>query len=325
MRVRFERRDASGSARTRRSTASISTSTPASASCCSGRRAAARRRCCACSPGSSGSTPARSGSAIARVDELEPADRDVAMVFQNYALYPHFTVFDNIAFPLRTRRVPADEIERRVREAAARVGLADAARRAARRSCRAASSSASRSRARSSGTPTVYLMDEPLSNLDAQLRLQTRTELKQPASRARHDDDLRHARSGRSDDARRPHRHHAARRDRPGGLAARALPRAGQHVRRDLSRQPADEPADRRSTARQRRARDDRRAARRRRRRLVAARAAGDEARVSVVEPMGSETLVTLDYRAQRLVARVPADRSSSRASARGCASAGAS
>ena len=82
-----------------------------------------------------------------RVDSLEPAARDVAMVFQNYALYPHFSVFDNIAFPLRTRRVAADEIERRVREAATRVGLTDL------RSSRVASSSASRSRARSSRTP----------------------------------------------------------------------------------------------------------------------------------------------------------------------------
>src|SRR6478672_3621229 len=57
-----------------------------------------------------------------RVDALEPSHRDVAMVFQNYAIYPHLSVFDNIAFPLRTRRVAAAEIDRRVREAAGRVG-----------------------------------------------------------------------------------------------------------------------------------------------------------------------------------------------------------
>jgi len=84
-----------------------------------------------------------------RVDQLEPAGRDVAMVFQNYALYPHLTVFDNIAFPLRTRRVASGEIERRVREAAARAF--PTCSRAARPSCRAASSSVSRSPARSSG------------------------------------------------------------------------------------------------------------------------------------------------------------------------------
>src|SRR6266851_5910360 len=58
-----------------------------------------------------------------RVDRLEPARRDVAMVFQSYTLYPHLTVFDNIAFPLRTRGVDAIELDRRVREAAGRVGL----------------------------------------------------------------------------------------------------------------------------------------------------------------------------------------------------------
>ena len=87
-----------------------------------------------------------------RVDQLEPARRDVAMVFQNYALYPHLSVFDNIAFPLRTRRVDAAEIDRRVREAAARVGLGGAAGAAVRRSSPAASSSASRSPAPSSAT-----------------------------------------------------------------------------------------------------------------------------------------------------------------------------
>src|SRR6185312_4830401 len=113
----------------------------------------------------------------ARVDGLDPAQRDVAMVFQNYALYPHLTVFDNIAFPLRTRRVAANEIARRVGEAAARVGLVDLlARRPAQLSGGQQQRTAlARAIVRN---PTVYLMDEPLSNLDAQLRLHTRTELK---------------------------------------------------------------------------------------------------------------------------------------------------
>jgi ABC-type sugar transport system ATPase subunit len=112
-----------------------------------------------------------------RVDALASAQRDVAMVFQNYALYPHLTVFDNLAFPLRTRRVAPDEIDRRVREAAARVGLVDLlARRPAQLSGGQQQRTAlARAIVRN---PTVYLMDEPLSNLDAQLRLQTRTELK---------------------------------------------------------------------------------------------------------------------------------------------------
>src|SRR4051794_69908 len=112
-----------------------------------------------------------------RVDQLEPARRDVAMVFQNYALYPHLSVFDNIAFPLRTRRVEPAEIDRRVRESAARVGLVDLL---ARRPAQLSGGQQQRvALARAIvRNPTVYLMDEPLSNLDAQLRLQTRTELK---------------------------------------------------------------------------------------------------------------------------------------------------
>src|SRR5262245_38597529 len=111
------------------------------------------------------------------VNEIEPADRDVAMVFQSYALYPHFTVFENIAFPLRARSVAASDIDARVRAAAARVGLdSHLERRPAQLSGGQQQRVAlARAIVRS---PAVYLMDEPLSNLDAQLRLQTRTELK---------------------------------------------------------------------------------------------------------------------------------------------------
>jgi multiple sugar transport system ATP-binding protein len=112
-----------------------------------------------------------------RVDRVEPARRDVAMVFQNYALYPHLSVFDNIAFPLRTRRVEAAEIDRRVREAAARVGLGDLLTRKPAQLSGGQQQRVALARA-IVRNPTVYLMDEPLSNLDAQLRLQTRTELK---------------------------------------------------------------------------------------------------------------------------------------------------
>jgi ABC-type sugar transport system ATPase subunit len=111
------------------------------------------------------------------VNDVEPAERDIAMVFQNYALYPHFTVFDNIAFPLRARHESTANIDRRVRAAAARVGL-DALldRRPAQLSGGQQQRVAlARAVVRN---PAVYLMDEPLSNLDAQLRLQTRTELK---------------------------------------------------------------------------------------------------------------------------------------------------
>jgi ABC-type sugar transport system ATPase subunit len=116
------------------------------------------------------------------------------MVFQNYALYPHLSVFDNIAFPLRTRHVETAEIDRRVREAAARVGLAELL---ARRPAQLSGGQQQRvALARAIvRNPSVYLMDEPLSNLDAQLRLQTRTELKRLHRELGTDDDLCDARS----------------------------------------------------------------------------------------------------------------------------------
>jgi ABC-type sugar transport system ATPase subunit len=112
-----------------------------------------------------------------RVNDVAPADRDVAMVFQNYALYPHFSVFDNIAFPLRTRRVAAADTARRVRDAAVRVGLAELLARKPAQLSGGQQQRVALARA-IVRRPAVYLMDEPLSNLDAQLRLQTRAELK---------------------------------------------------------------------------------------------------------------------------------------------------
>ena len=111
------------------------------------------------------------------VNDVPAAERDIAMVFQNYALYPHLSVFDNIAFPLVTRRVSREEIDRRVRNVADRLGLgACLLRRPAQLSGGQQQRVAlARAIVRS---PSVYLMDEPLSNLDAQLRVQTRAELK---------------------------------------------------------------------------------------------------------------------------------------------------
>jgi multiple sugar transport system ATP-binding protein len=111
------------------------------------------------------------------VNDVPPPERDVAMVFQNYALYPHFTVFDNIAFPLRARRQPAAEIEPRVRAAARRLGLLPLLARKPAQLSGGQQQRVALARA-IVRNPVVYLMDEPLSNLDAQLRVQTRTELK---------------------------------------------------------------------------------------------------------------------------------------------------
>ena len=112
-----------------------------------------------------------------RVNELEPADRNIAMVFQNYALYPHMSVFDNMAYGLRNRRTPRDEIARRVAEAAGTLqleGLLD--RRPAQLS------GGQRQRVAMGRAivrePEAFLFDEPLSNLDAKLRVQMRLEIK---------------------------------------------------------------------------------------------------------------------------------------------------
>jgi multiple sugar transport system ATP-binding protein len=111
------------------------------------------------------------------VNDLDPKDRDVAMVFQNYALYPNKTVYKNLAFPLKMRKTPKAEIDRRVREAAKVLDIGHLLERRPRELSGGQQQRVALGRALVRD-PKVFLMDEPLSNLDAKLRVQMRAELK---------------------------------------------------------------------------------------------------------------------------------------------------
>ncbi len=110
------------------------------------------------------------------VNDVPPKDRDIAMVFQNYALYPHMTVYDNMAFGLKLRKIPNDEINKKVKAAAKSLGIEKLLDRKPK-----ALSGGQRQRVALGRAivrnPKVFLMDEPLSNLDAKLRVQTRAEI----------------------------------------------------------------------------------------------------------------------------------------------------
>jgi sn-glycerol 3-phosphate transport system ATP-binding protein len=111
------------------------------------------------------------------VNDVEPADRDIAMVFQNYALYPHMNVYDNMAYGLRNRGTPKDEIDRRVREAAGILAIEGFLERRPRQLSGGQRQRVAMGRA-IVRKPQVFLFDEPLSNLDAKLRVQMRVEIK---------------------------------------------------------------------------------------------------------------------------------------------------
>jgi multiple sugar transport system ATP-binding protein len=111
------------------------------------------------------------------VNNLAPMDRDIAMVFQNYALYPHMSVFDNIAFGLKMRKFDRAEIGKRVKEAADILGIGDLLKRKPRQLSGGQRQRVALGRA-IVRHPRVFLFDEPLSNLDAKLRVQMRVELK---------------------------------------------------------------------------------------------------------------------------------------------------
>src|SRR3954471_9733280 len=110
-------------------------------------------------------------------NELPPMDRDIAMVFQNYALYPHMSVYDNMAFGLKMRKFGREEIRKRVQDAAEILGIQELLKRKPRQLSGGQRQRVALGRA-IVRHPQVFLFDEPLSNLDAKLRVQMRVELK---------------------------------------------------------------------------------------------------------------------------------------------------
>ncbi len=110
------------------------------------------------------------------VNDVPPKDRDIAMVFQNYALYPHMSVYRNMAFGLQLRRFPRSEVEKRVRDAAEILGIEELLKRRPKELSGGQRQRVAVGRA-IVRKPKVFLFDEPLSNLDAKLRVQMRAEL----------------------------------------------------------------------------------------------------------------------------------------------------
>src|SRR6266446_5762069 len=109
---------------------------------------------------------------VTRVNDVAPKERDIAMVFQSYALYPHMSVYDIMAFGLKLRKRPKPEIERRVKEAAELLGLQNLLQRKPKQLSGGQRQRVALGRA-IVREPQVFLMDEPLSNLDAKLRVET--------------------------------------------------------------------------------------------------------------------------------------------------------
>ena len=190
------------------------------------------------------------------VNHVPSRDRDIAMVFQSYALYPHLSVYDNIGFSLKLKKFDKKEIDRRVNDAAKLLGLDPYLDRKPR-----ALSGGQRQRV-AMGRAIVR---EPAGVPDGRAALEPRREAaradargdQEAPGRPRHDDDLRHARPGRGDDDGRPRRRHAQGRAAAGRRAAGAVRPAGEPLRRRLHRQPGDEP--RRGEARARRTAGSRR------------------------------------------------------------------
>ncbi len=143
------------------------------------------------------------------VNHLPPRDRDVAMVFQNYALYQHMSVYDNLAFGLRNKKMPEAEIKAAIDRAAGMLGLHDLLKRKPRQLSGGQQQRVALGRC-IVRNPLVFLFDEPLSNLDAKLRAQMRIEIKRLHAPAADHLGVRDPRPGRGDDPGRPRRDHDA-------------------------------------------------------------------------------------------------------------------
>ncbi len=175
------------------------------------------------------------------VNDVEPKDRDIAMVFQNYALYPHMTVYDNIGFALKLAKVPKAEIDTRVRKAAAILELEDNLDRKPGQLSGGQRQRVAMGRA-IVRQPAAFLMDEPLSNLDAKLRVQMRAEIASLQRELGRDDGLRHARPDRGDDDGGPGGGPEGRLPPAGRHPAEPVRPPGQRVRRRVHRFTVDEP-----------------------------------------------------------------------------------
>ena len=175
------------------------------------------------------------------VNDVEPKDRDIAMVFQNYALYPHMSVYDNIGFALKLAKVPKEEIDDRVRKAAADPRARGVPRPQARSAVRwsaPARRDGSRDRASAGRVPDGRAAVEPRCEA---ARPDARRD-RRAATRARRHHRLRHPRPGRGDDDGRPRRRAQGRLPPAGRHAAEPLRPSGQRVRRRVHRFAVDEP-----------------------------------------------------------------------------------
>ena len=237
------------SARSRSCTGSASTSTTASSSCSSARRAAASRPCCAWWRAWRAITGGTIAIGDRVVNNLPPAKRDIAMVFQSYALYPHKTVAQNMAFSLKLREDRSGR-DRRAGQAGGRNPRPDALSRPlsapALRRPAPARRHGPRHRARSAGVPVRRAAVQ--SRRQAARADAHRDQGTAPAPEDDHD--LRHPRPGRGDDHGRQDRRHAGRAHRAGRRAAGTVRPAGEPLRGGLHRLAVDEPAEGHGSAR---------------------------------------------------------------------------